>query len=82
MFDCKHSTTDYRWKHDGVRVTKGDQLDANTPQTPRMFRQTAINHARRRSEDLGRAVSITLDAKTGVHHHGRTLVRHLRPKGS
>lgn len=35
-----------RWKHDGVRVIKGDQLDPNTAQTPGMFRQAAINHAR------------------------------------
>ena len=34
MSDDKHATTDDRWKHDGVRVIKGDQLDANTPQTP------------------------------------------------
>ncbi len=35
-----------RWKNDGVRVIKGDQLDPNTAQTPGMFRQAAINHAR------------------------------------
>ena len=35
-----------RWKHDGVRVIKGDRLDDNTPQTPGMYRQAAINHAR------------------------------------
>ena len=35
MSDDKHATTDDRRKHDGVRVIiKGDQLDANTPQTP------------------------------------------------
>ena len=37
---------DHRWKHDGVRVIRGDQLDPNTPQTPGMLRQAAINHAR------------------------------------
>ncbi len=35
-----------RWKHDGVRVIPGDKLDANTAQTPGMFRQAAINAAR------------------------------------
>lgn len=35
-----------RWKHDGVRVIPGDKLDSNTAQTPGMFRQAAINHAR------------------------------------
>ncbi|RVJ44461.1 mannose-6-phosphate isomerase, partial [Sinorhizobium meliloti] len=32
-----------RWKHNGVRVIKGDQLDDNTAQTPGMYRQAAIN---------------------------------------
>jgi hypothetical protein len=26
--------TDERWKHDGVRVIPGTELDPNTPQTP------------------------------------------------
>ena len=26
------------WKHDGVRVVPGDQLDANVPSTPGMDR--------------------------------------------
>ena len=39
-------TDEPRWKHDGVRVIKGDRLDSNTAQTPGMFRQAAINHAR------------------------------------
>jgi uncharacterized RmlC-like cupin family protein len=51
-----------RWKHDGVRVIPGDQLDSNTAQTPGMFRQAAVNAAR--------VVAIQPDAKTGVHHHG------------
>ena len=45
MSDHHHHEPD-RWKHDGVRVIKGDQLDSNTAQTPGMFRQAAINHAR------------------------------------
>ncbi len=35
-----------RWKHDGVCVVAGDQLDANTAQTPGMDRKAAINFAR------------------------------------
>ncbi|HSW07767.1 MAG TPA: mannose-6-phosphate isomerase, partial [Aquabacterium sp.] len=31
------------WKHDGVRVIPGNQLDANTAQTPGMDRKAAIN---------------------------------------
>lgn len=43
--DHDHDHED-RWKHNGIRVIKGDQLDSNTAQTPGMFRQAAINHAR------------------------------------
>ncbi len=69
--DHKPAETDDRWKHDGVRVIKGDQLDANTPQTPGMFRQAAINHARIGAQKIwAGTVSIAPDAKTGVHHHG------------
>src|SRR6185437_16613318 len=34
------------WRNHGVRVIKGDQLDPNTPQTPGMRREAAINYAR------------------------------------
>ncbi|MGM3253217.1 hypothetical protein ACS22W_25655, partial [Escherichia coli] len=37
---------DDRWKHDGVRVIPGDQLDTNVPSTPGMNRAAAINFAR------------------------------------
>ena len=60
-----------RWKHDGVRVIPGDRLDANTAQTPGMFRQAAINHARLGAQKIwAGTVAIAPDAKTGVHHHG------------
>ena len=60
-----------RWKHDGVRVVTGDKLDANTAQTPGMFRQAAINHARVGAQKIwAGTVSIQPNAKTGVHHHG------------
>jgi uncharacterized RmlC-like cupin family protein len=59
------------WKYDGVRVIKGDQLDPNTAQTPGMFRQAAINHARVGAQKIwAGTVSIEPNAKTGVHHHG------------
>ncbi len=59
------------WKHEGVRVIKGDQLDANTAQTPGMFRQAAINHARVGAQKIwAGTVSIQPYAQTGVHHHG------------
>lgn len=60
-----------RWRDDGVRVIKGDQLDPNTAQTPGMFRQAAINHARVGAQKIwAGTVTIEPDAKTGVHHHG------------
>jgi uncharacterized RmlC-like cupin family protein len=60
-----------RWKHDGVRVIKGDRLDDNTLQTPGMYRQAAINHARVGAQRIwAGTVSIQPNAKTGVHHHG------------
>jgi uncharacterized RmlC-like cupin family protein len=34
-----------RWKHDGVRVVHGCDVDPNTPQTPGMNRAAAITTA-------------------------------------
>src|ERR1700748_2122814 len=60
-----------RWKHDGVRVIKGDQLDPNTAQTPGMFRQAAINAARVGAQKIwAGTVRIEPDAQNSVHHHG------------
>ncbi|MGV1832757.1 cupin domain-containing protein [Agrobacterium vitis] len=68
--DHSHDHED-RWKHDGIRVIKGDQLDSNTSQTPGMFRQAAINHARVGAQKIwAGTVAIQPNAKTGVHHHG------------
>ena len=59
------------WKHDGVRVIPGDQLDANTAQTPGMNRAAAITYARVGAEKLwAGTVHIHANAKTGAHHHG------------
>ncbi len=69
--DHHHDPHSDRWKHDGVRVIRGDQLDANTPQTPGMHREAAINQARVGAKKIwAGTVSIAPDAKTGVHHHG------------
>ncbi len=60
-----------KWKHDGVKVIRGDQLDPNTAQTPGMFRQSAIDKARVGAQKIwAGTVSIAANAKTGVHHHG------------
>ena len=59
------------WKHSGVRVVPGDQLDTNTPQTPGMNRAAAINLARVGAQKLwAGTVHIHAGAKTGAHHHG------------
>src|ERR1700721_2155188 len=60
-----------RWKHHGVRVIPGDQLDTNVPSTPGMNRAAAINFARVGAQKLwAGTVNIKPDAKTGAHHHG------------
>ena len=60
-----------RWKHDGVRVIPGDQLDPNVPSTPGMDRKAAIDFARAGAQKLwAGTVTIKPDAKTGAHHHG------------
>jgi uncharacterized RmlC-like cupin family protein len=65
-----HSETD-QWKHDGVRVVPGNQLDGNVPSTPGMDRKAAINFARVGAEKLwAGTVTIHANAKTGAHHHG------------
>ncbi|MFZ5720505.1 MAG: cupin domain-containing protein [Pseudomonadota bacterium] len=59
------------WKHTGVRVIPGDQLDPNTAQTPGMNRATAIDRARVGAQKLwAGTVHIHANAKTGPHHHG------------
>ena len=64
-------TTHTDWRTTGVRVIPGDQLDANTAQTPGMNRAAAINFARVGAEKLwAGTVHIHPGAKTGAHHHG------------
>ena len=59
------------WREHGVRVIKGDQLDPNTPQTPGMHREAAINRARVGAQKIwAGTVKIEPNAKTGAHHHG------------
>ncbi len=59
------------WKHEGVRVIPGNQLDGATAQTPGMDRKAAINFARVGAQKLwAGTVTIHANAKTGAHHHG------------
>ena len=67
--DHSHGETD--WKHNGVKVIPGDQLDSNTAQTPGMHRAAAINLARAGAQKIwAGTVKIHPNAKTGAHHHG------------
>ena len=67
----EHSHDHDRWKHDGVRVIPGNQLDPNVPPTAGMDRKAAINFARAGAQKLwAGTVRIHPAAKTGAHHHG------------
>jgi len=48
-----HDHSAERWKHDGVRVIPGNQLDPNVPSTPGMDRKAAIR-PRRGQKTVGR----------------------------
>ena len=59
------------WRRNGVRIVHAGELDPNTPQTPGMHREAAIDTARAGAEKLwAGTVVIHPDAKTGAHHHG------------
>ena len=65
-----HHDAEY-WKHHGVQVIKGDQLDSNTAQSPGMNRAAAITAARVGAQKIwAGTVHIHPNAKTGAHHHG------------
>ena len=67
----RHAESAPAWKHDGVRVVRSDQLDADTAQTPGMDRKAAIDFARVGARRLwAGTVHIHPNAKTGAHHHG------------
>ncbi len=59
------------WKHSGVRVIPGGELDTDTAQTPGMERAAAINLARVGARRIwAGTVHIRANARTGAHHHG------------
>lgn len=72
--DHSHAGHDHHtdWKHDGVRVIRGDQLDPTSAgKTVGMNRATAINNARVGAQKIwAGTVHIHANAKTGAHHHG------------
>lgn len=59
------------WRNKGIRVVRGDELDANTPQTPGMKRAAAVTQASAGAKKIwAGTVSIEPNARTGAHHHG------------
>jgi uncharacterized RmlC-like cupin family protein len=60
-----------RWRSDGVRVVRADELDSNTAQTLGMQRRAAVTTERTGAGKLW-AGTVTIDARarTGAHHHG------------
>jgi uncharacterized RmlC-like cupin family protein len=60
-----------RWRADGVRIIRADQLDDATAQTLGMHRRAAITTEKTGAIRLW-AGTVTIDAKarTGPHHHG------------
>jgi uncharacterized RmlC-like cupin family protein len=65
------SNTSKRWRTDGVRIIRSDQLDDSTAQTLGMQRRAAVTTERTGATKLW-AGTVTIDpkAKTGAHHHG------------
>ena len=65
------NTPSSRWRSDGIRVVRADQLDANTAQTVGMRRKAAVTTASTGATQLW-AGTVTIDPKamTGAHHHG------------
>jgi uncharacterized RmlC-like cupin family protein len=60
-----------RWKSDGVRVIRADELDDATAQTLGMQRRAAVTTERTGASKLwAGTVTIEAHAKTGAHHHG------------
>jgi uncharacterized RmlC-like cupin family protein len=60
-----------RWRTDGVRVIRADELDDATAQTLGMQRRAAVTTERTGASKLwAGTVTIEAQAKTGAHHHG------------
>lgn len=60
-----------RWRTDGVRIIRSNELDEATAQTLGMQRRAAVTTQRTGARQLW-AGTVTIDAKakTGPHHHG------------
>src|ERR1700736_5071130 len=65
------SNVSSRWRTDGVRIIRSDELDDRTAQTLGMQRRAAVTTERTGATKLW-AGTVTIDARarTGAHHHG------------
>ena len=60
-----------RWRQQGVRIIRANELDSNTAQTLGMHRRAAVTTERTGATKLwAGTVTIDANAKTGAHHHG------------
>ncbi len=65
------TTSSSRWRSQGVRIVRANELDADTAQTLGMQRRAAVTNARTGAHKLwAGTVTIAAKAKTGAHHHG------------
>src|SRR5580692_1509231 len=65
------SATSSRWRAQGVRIIRSDELDDATAQTLGMQRRAAVTTQRTGATKLwAGTVTINANAKTGAHHHG------------
>src|SRR5262245_10271557 len=63
--------TTSRWRTDGVRIVRANELDSNTAQTLGMHRRAAVTTERTGAMGLwAGTVTIDANARTGAHHHG------------
>ena len=62
------------WRHRGVRIVRGDQLDPNTPQTPGMSRAAAIDGPWPEPARLGRHRRYSARRQDRTHHPASSRV--------
>ena len=69
--DQQMTSKQRRWRTDGVRIIRPDELDDATAQTLGMRRRAAVTAQKTGATKLW-AGTVTIDAKakTGAHHHG------------
>jgi uncharacterized RmlC-like cupin family protein len=65
------ATSSNRWRANGVRIIRANELDDNTAQTLGMRRRAAVTAENTGASKLwAGTVTIDANAKTGAHHHG------------